>query len=139
MPEVVIISDRGLRVRVTSSQNWLSNLHGSLELFKVDYLISIDIQSANHSYDFCLRCSITVHSAEIEDVVVIEEALAPRVHGVESLDIGPIPQPLQVILHNLNSSVVLDLFLQQVGHLFLDCKLESLIGATFIVRPLSYN
>ena len=62
-------------------------LHHFIPLLERDALVSIYVQSSNHSDDFCLTGSETVHTTEIHDIVVVENAFAPIVNRLKGLHV----------------------------------------------------
>ena len=84
MAEVGIIAIVRHRIALHSKGNVLLLVHHLRKLVERDALISVNIQSAHDGDDLRLRSTPTVHTTEIHNVVVVEEAFAPVINRLES-------------------------------------------------------
>ena len=98
--------------------------------------ISIDVQSSNNGDDLGLTCPETVHTTEIHDVVVVEDAFSPIINCLECLHVRPVYSTFHIVLELLDVHVVLDFVLEQKGNLLLDSEAEFHMPRAVMTRPL---
>jgi len=95
-------------------------LHHLIPFLKGNALISINVQATYYSNNFCFTGSETVHTTEIHDVVIVEDAFTSIVNCLERFHVRPINSPLQIVLDLFHVHVILDFVLEQECNLLFD-------------------
>lgn len=112
-------------------------VHSLLPLVEVDSLVSVDVESANHRNYLRLRCTITVHAAEVHDVVVVQASFATVVNSLEGAHIRPVQTALKATSDCFHLNVVLNLALEEKSDLLFNCETESRVSGAVMTWALS--
>ena len=96
--EVWVIPVLTERIALDCKRSGLLLIHGLGKLIESNALVCIDIESTDDSDNLRLRGVPAVHATEIHDVVVVEEALASVVDGLEGSHVRPVNSALKIVL-----------------------------------------
>ena len=99
--------------------------------------VCVDIQPANNSDDFSFTCPKTVHTTEIHNIVIVEDALPSVINSLECFHVIPVHSTLQIVLELFQIHVVLDFVLEKQGDLLFNSEAEAHTSRAVVTRSLS--